>query len=345
MFQLENKYFLYALILIPVFVIIYGLAGIWRKKVLKAYGSLDIIQQLFPDVSASKRNWKFILYTLAFALVIMGIVNPQVGTKLEEVKRKGADLMICLDVSNSMNAEDLQPSRLEKAKQAISKLINKLEGDRIGVIVFGGQAYVQLPITTDYSAAKLFLDGINTGMIPTQGTAIGNAIDLAMESFGKDEGKNKAIVIITDGENHEDDAVKAAEGAAEKGVTIHTIGMGSVDGAPIPLYRGGVKEGYRKDNEGNTVVTKLNEQMLQEIAAAGNGIYVRASNADAGLNNVIDAIDKLEKKEFESKMFSDYEDRFQWFIAAAVLLLVIEFLLTERKSKLYQKLNLFNDQE
>jgi Ca-activated chloride channel family protein len=345
MFQLENKYYLYALCLIPVFIILYWLLNRWRKRVLASYGSLAIIQQLFPDVSASKRTWKFILFTLAFALVIIGIVNPQVGTKLEEVKRKGADLMICLDVSNSMNAEDLQPNRLEKAKQAISKLINKLEGDRVGVIVFGGEAYVQLPITTDYSAAKLFLESINTDMIPTQGTAIGNAINLAVESFGKDEGKNKAIVVITDGENHEDDAIKAAEAAAEKGITIHTIGMGSADGAPIPVYRGTVREGYRKDNQGNTVVTKLNEQVLQEIAATGNGIYVRATNADAGLNNVLDAIDKLEKKQFDSKMYSDYEDRFQWFIAAAVLLLLIELLLSERKSKIYQRLNLFNDQK
>lgn len=343
MFQLENKYYLYALGLIPVFIIIYWLMSRWRKKVLTAYGDLSVIQQLFPDVSKTKRIWKFILYTLAFGLIIIGIVNPQIGTKLEEVKRKGADLMICLDVSNSMKAEDLQPNRLEKAKQAISKLVDKLEGDRIGIIVFAGDAYVQLPITTDYSAAKLFMESINTDMIPTQGTAIGSAIDLAMESFGKDEGKNKAIIIITDGENHEDDAIRAAESAAEKGITIHTIGMGSADGSPIPLYRGNVREGFRKDKEGNTVVTKLNEQVLQEIAMAGNGIYVRASNSDAGLNNVLDAVDKLEKKQFESKMYSDYEDRFQWFIAGALLLLLIETFLTERKSKFYERLNIFGE--
>lgn len=345
MFQLENKYFLYALSLVPVFIIIIWLYNRWRKKALAAYGDILIIQQLIPDVSKSKRLWKFILFTLAFALVILGIVNPQVGTKLEEVKRKGADLMICLDVSNSMKAEDLQPNRLEKAKQAISKLINKLEGDRIGIIVFGGEAYVQLPITTDYSAAKLFLESINTDMIPTQGTAIGTAIDLAIESFGKDEGKNKAIVIITDGENHEDDAIKAAEGAAEKGIAIHTIGMGSADGSPIPVYKNNVREGFRKDNEGNTIITKLNEPILQEVAEAGNGIYVRASNSDAGLSSVLDAISKLEKKQFESKMYSDYEDRFQWFIAAAFLLLLIDLFLTERKSKIYQQLNLFNDKK
>lgn len=343
MFQLENKYFLYALGLVPVFIIIYWLHNRWRKKALAGYGDIAIIQQLIPDVSKSKRSFKFILFMLAFALLTIGIVNPQVGTKLEEVKRKGADLMICLDVSNSMKAEDLQPNRLEKAKQAISKLINKLEGDRLGIIVFGGEAYVQLPITTDYSAAKLFLESINTDMIPTQGTAIGTAIDLAMESFGKDEGKNKAVVIITDGENHEDDAIRAAELAAEKGIAIHTIGMGSAEGAPIPVYKNNVRESFRKDNEGNTVITKLNEQVLQEIAATANGIYIRASNSDAGLNNVLNEISKLEKKQFESKMYSDYEDRFQWFIAAALLLLLIELFLTERKSKIYQRLNLFND--
>ena len=345
MFQLENKYFLYALGLIPVLIVVYWLMNRWRKKVLGVYGDIAIIQQLFPDVSTSKRAWKFILFMIAFSLLILGIVNPQVGTKLEEVKRKGADLMICLDVSNSMKAEDLQPNRLEKAKQAISKLINKLEGDRIGIIVFGGEAYVQLPITTDYSAAKLFLESINTDMIPTQGTAIGRAIDLAIESFGKDEGKNKAIVIITDGENHEDDAVKASELAADKGIAVHTIGLGSTEGSPIPVYKNNVKEGFRKDKEGNTVVTKLDEQILKEIATIGNGIYVHASNSDAGLNSVLNAIGKLEKKQFESKMYSDYEDRFQWFIASALVLLLIELFLSERKSKIYERLNLFNDKK
>lgn len=342
--QLENEYYLYVLGLVPLLIIFYLLMSRWRRKALESFGDITVIRQLFPDVSGAKRTWKFILYLSAFTLLIIAIVNPQVGTRLEEVKRKGADLMICLDVSNSMKAEDLQPNRLEKAKQAMSKLIGKLEGDRIGIIVFGGEAYVQLPITTDYSAAKLFLESINTDMIPTQGTDITKAIDMAMESFGKDEGKNKAIVIITDGEDHEEGAIKAAESAVEKGIAIHTIGMGSAAGAPIPVYKGGTREGFRKDKEGNTVVTKLNEQMLQELAAAGNGIYVRASNSDAGLNNVLDAIDQLEKKQFESKLYSDYEDRFQWFIAAALIVLLVETFLTERKSKIYQRLNLFGNE-
>jgi len=345
MYQFENKIYFFALALIPLFIIMHFLASAWRKRALKRFGDMAIIQQLFPEVSRSKRRWKFILFTIAFGMVVIGIINPQVGTKLEEVKRKGADIMICLDVSNSMKAEDLQPNRLEKAKQAISKLIDKLEGDRIGVIIFGGDAYVQLPITTDYAAAKLFLESISTDMVPTQGTAIGSAIDLAMESFGKDEGKNKAIVIITDGENHEDDAVKAAEAAAEKGVTIHTIGMGSAEGVPIPLYRGNVRDGYRKDKAGNTIVTKLEEKTLQEIAAAANGIYVRATKSDAGLNNVLEAINNLDKKEFESKLYGDYQDWFLIFIWCAFVLLIIEMLLSERKSKLYQRLNLFGNEK
>ena len=345
MFHLENKYMLYAFVIIPFLVLGYWYIVRKRKKALAAFGEQRIIDILLPDVSETKRAFKGIIYVVAFSFLIYGMANPQVGTKLEEVKRKGADLMICLDVSNSMKAEDLQPNRLERAKQSLSKLIDGLEGDRIGIIVFGGQAYVQLPITTDYAAAKLFLESINTDMVPTQGTAIGKAIDLALESFGKDEGKNKAIVIITDGENHEDDAIRAAEAAAEKGISIHSIGMGSENGAPIPIYKNGIQDGFRKDKEGNTVVTKLNEPMLQQLAAAGSGVYVRATNSDAGLKNVLDAIDKLEKKQFESKMYSDYEDRFQWFIAIAFVLLLIETLLTERKSKLYQRLNLFGDKD
>jgi len=331
----------YAFAVLPIVAILYFFTIRWREKALKKYGEYSVVNRLLADVSKTKRIWKFILYVVAFALIIIGLVNPLIGMKEQEVKRKGADIMICLDVSNSMNAEDLQPSRLEKSKQALSKLIEKLKGDRIGIIVFGGQAYVQLPITTDYAAAKLFLSSINTGMVPTQGTAIGNAIDLAIESFGKDEGKNKAIVVITDGENHEDDAVKAAEYAYEKGISVHAIGIGSEQGAPIPIFRNNVREGYRKDKEGNTIITKLNEQALQEIASAGNGIYVRATNADVGLKNILQAIDELDKKEFESKMYSDYEDQFQWFVVFAFVLLIIETFLSEKKSELYKRLNLF----
>jgi len=344
MLQLENKYFLVALILIPLFILLYWLTVRWRKRTIQLYGEPEVIKKLIPTISVNKRFAKFILFLGAFGLLIIGIVNPQIGTRLENVKRTGADLMICLDVSNSMRATDLSPNRLDKAKMAISKLIDKLNGDRIGIIIFAGEAFVQLPITTDYASSKLFLESITPDMIPTQGTNIGDAIDLSMESFGKDEGKNKAIIIITDGEDNESSGVKAAQQAAEKGVAIYTIGMGSTAGAPIPTYSNGTRE-YKKDKQGNTIVTRLNEQTLQEIAAAGNGIFVRATNSDAGLNNVLNAVDKLEKKQFESKMYSDYEDRFQLFICGTFLLLLIETFISERKSKLYKRLMLFENEK
>ena len=345
MFQLENKYFLAAFILVPLFILLYGLTVRWRKKTLQLYGEPAVVKKLIPDISVNKRFAKFILFLIAFAFLIIGIVNPQFGIQLENTKRTGADLMICLDVSNSMKATDLSPNRLGKAKMAINKLIEKLNGDRIGIIIFAGEAYVQLPITTDYAASKLFLESISPDMIPTQGTNIGAAIDLAMESFGKDEGKNKAILIITDGEDNESAGIKAAQRAAEKNVSIFTIGMGSPDGAPIPSYVNGVKEGYKKDKEGNTIVTRLNEQTLREIATAGNGIFVRATNSDAGLNNVLNEIDKLEKKQFESKMYSDYEDQFQAFICVTFLLLLVEVFINERKSKLSKRLKLFENEK
>lgn len=344
MIQFENPYYLWLLCVIPILIAIAWLLSSWRKKTLSKYGEPAVVQQLFPEVSKTKRVWKQVLFILAILLMIIGVVNPQIGTKLQKSENKGADLMICLDVSNSMLAEDLEPNRLDKAKLAIARLIDELQGDRIGLIVFAGEAYVQLPITTDYAAAKMFLESVNTHLISSQGTAIGKAIELAIESFGKETGKNKAILIITDGENHEDNAIDIATEAAGKGIAIHTIGIGSEGGAPIPILKSNVHIGYRKDKEGNTVISKLNETMLQQIAAAGNGVYVRASNSSVGLNNVLNAIEQLEKKQYESKWYADYEDRFQWFIAPALFLLLIELLINEKKSKWVERLNFFGEE-
>ena len=277
--------------------------------------------------------------------MVIGLANPQIGSKMEEVKREGVDLMIAVDLSNSMLSEDLQPNRLLRAKQAISRLIDRLEGDRIGLVVFAGEAYVQLPITTDYSAAKLFLSTINTNIISTQGTAIGKAILLSLKSFDFENAQSKAIIIITDGENHEDDATEIAEQAAEKGVFVHTIGMGSIDGGPIPIKnRYDQLQGYRKDKQGNTVITKLNESMLQDIAQSGGGSYIRANNTQSGLDALFKEINKMEKKEIGSKIFTDYKDRFQIFIGFALLLLVIDLFILERKNKWSNKINLFEDE-
>ncbi len=310
-----------------------------QRRAWKKLGESALLARLSPHTSKGKPLLKMILYCLGFGLIAVGLASPQIGTKLEEVKREGIDVIIALDVSNSMKAEDIRPNRLERAKQSIARFIDKLENDRIGLIVFAGKAYVQLPITTDFSAAKLFLSSINTNLIPTQGTAIGAAIDLSMTSFAGKDNKHKALVIITDGENHEDDALESAKNAAKEGVVIYTIGMGSPEGAPIPVSNGSQSD-FLKDNAGNTVITKLDQLSLEKIAAEGKGIFVRASNSDDGLETVMKEISKLDKKTFESKQFTDYEDRFQYFTAAGLLLLLIEFLISNRKSKWIEKLNL-----
>jgi Ca-activated chloride channel family protein len=344
--RFEHIEYAWALLLVPAAILLFILARIKRKKALQRFGDLPLIQQLTSEASKSKPVIKFVLAVIALTALVIGIMNPQIGSKLSEVKREGSDLIIALDVSNSMKAEDLSPNRLEKAKQAIEKLIDKLQGDRLGIIVFAGEAYVQLPITSDYTAAKLFLRNIDTDIVPTQGTAIGSAIELAAKSFGEDtKGKNRALIIITDGETHDEGAIDAAKEAEDKGIVIHTIGMGSVQGAPIPVYRNKVQVGYHKDQQGNTVITKLNEPMLQDLAKAGDGIFVRASNAEAGLNIVLSEINKLDKQEFESKRFSSYEDRFYYFIAFALILLVIEALLSERRSKWVEKVDLFGEKK
>ncbi len=341
MIRFANIEFLYALILIPLFIIIFWIMLRWKKKAMNKFGEFMVIKNLMPAVSNARIHIKFILLMFAYAFFVIGIANPQIGSKLKKVERKGIDIVLALDVSNSMLAEDIQPNRLERAKQSISKLIDNLRGDRIGIIVFAGKAYIQLPITTDYAAAKLFLSTINTDIVPVQGTAIGDAIEMAKTSFNENE-HSKAIIIITDGENHEGDAVENAKDVAEEGILVYTIGMGLPDGSPIPVYnKYGNRTGYKKDNQGNTVITKLNENMLQQIAAAGNGIYVRANNTQAGLRKIFNEINSLEKTEFESKMYSDYEDRFQYFIAIGLLFLLIEFFIFERKSKWAQRFSLF----
>ncbi|MCB0408969.1 MAG: VWA domain-containing protein [Flavobacteriales bacterium] len=329
-------------IVIPLIVLVFLFIQNWKKRKLKQFSSNDIVKRLMPNVAKKLPVLKFVLYSLAMISLLLGIANLQYGTKLEEVKREGVDLMIALDVSNSMLAEDLSPNRLERAKRAIYQLIEKLHNDRLGMIVFAGEAYVQLPITTDYSSAKLFLETIGTDIVPTQGTAIGSAIDLAMQSFDFENATSKAIIVITDGENHEDDAVQSSAAAAEMEVTVHTIGMGSENGAPIPVYRNGKQVGFRTDNSQNTVVSKLDENMLKQIAAAGEGTYVRATNANAGLGIIMNEINKMEKKEFDSKSYRDYEDRFQPFLIIALLLLIVEFFISNRKSSKLDKINLFD---
>ncbi len=342
MFRSAHPYYFYLLALIPVFVLILVLFLVWRKKALNRYGDLQVIGQLMPEFSLAKTILKFVLFMTAIIFLIFALVDPQTGSKLEKVKRKGIDLIIALDVSNSMLAEDLRPNRLERAKQSISRLIDRLEGDRIGIIVFAGKAYTQLPITTDYAAAKMFISTINTGMVQTQGTAIGEAIDIAAKSFGESK-HNKAIIIITDGEDHQGGVLEQTDAAVKKGIAIYTIGMGLPEGAPIPVYEGDRQVGYKKDQQGGVIMTKLDETLLQKIASLGNGIYIRASNSETGLNKIFDDLNKIEKTEIETKQYSDFEDRFQYFVALALIVLILDLFVFERKTQWLKKVKPFNN--
>ncbi len=343
MLKFAEPIFFYWLLLIPVFILIFSLMLSWKKRALNRFGEYSLIRKLAPDTSKNKLIVKFFLLMLAYIFLIIALANPQIGSKLEKIERKGIDLILAVDVSNSMLAQDIKPNRLLKAKQAISKLVDRLKNDRIGIVVFAGRAYTQLPITTDYSAAKLFLSTINTDIVPVQGTAIADAIDLSVESFDEND-HNKAIIIITDGENHEGDAVEAAKAAADLGIYVYTIGMGLPEGGPIPVFdKYGNQTGFKKDLKKNTVITKLDETMLQQIATAGGGKYMRASNTQAGLDKIFNEINKLEKTEFESRMFSDYEDRFQYMLAPVLFLILIELFISERRGRRFRNVNLFGE--
>ena len=342
MLRYEHIEYLYFLFGIPILIIAILFYNKWKKNALALFGDSRLVNELMHSFSKRRSQIKNILTILIFILLIIGIANPQIGTKMEEVKREGVDLIIAIDLSNSMMAEDIKPNRLERAKQAISNLIDNLKGDRIGLIVFAGEAYVQLPITTDYSAAKLFLSTTNTNIVPTQGTEISKAIDLSIESFDMENGQNKAIIIITDGESHDDEAIQSAEKANEIGVFVHTLGMGLSKGGPIPIYNQyGNQTDYRKDKEGNTIISKLNENLLMQIAKAGKGTYVRANNSKSGMSKLFTEINKMEKKEIGTMIFTEYKDRFQLFIGIAFLLLVLDLILLPRKNKWSNRINFY----
>lgn len=321
----DPKY-LVLLLLVPVIPIAYAVVRRFRLARIRRFGDEQLVRELMPSWSGAKGWVRIILFSLAFAFFVMGISRPQIGAKLSQRETKGAEIMICLDVSNSMLAQDYSPDRLSRAKLAISRLVDKLEGDRIGLIIFAGNSFVQLPITTDYVSAKMFLSSVNTESVPVQGTAIGDAILTAVRGFSAQSEKSRAIILITDGENHEDDAVDAAKQAAEMGVKVYTIGVGSVRGEPIP------KDGdLMKDSKGNIVVTRLDEETLKEIAAAGGGAYIHAGNEEFGLNPIINDLKKMEDETFNSVVFEEYDEQFMYFFAVALALLVLEMLVGERR--------------
>ena len=324
----DYKY-LYLLLLIPVFLLGYALLRGLRKRRVKAFGEPELVNALMPSRSRSKGWVRMVLFCLGFLFFVLGLARPQTGAKLSERKTRGAEIIVALDVSNSMLAQDYSPNRLERAKLAISRLTDLLQDDRIGLVIFAGTSFVQLPVTTDYVSAKMFLSSIDTGSIPIQGTAIGDAIRLSIKSFSAQSEKSRVIIVISDGENHEDDPVAAAKDAAEFGIKVYTIGVGSADGQPIPVEGGSLL----RDSKGEIVVTKLDEKTLREIARAGNGAYIHAGNEEFGLNPIVQDIRRLEDEEFGSIVFEEYDEQYMYFFGIALLLFVIEMLIGERKPR------------
>ena len=339
MFRFAHPDFLYLLFVLPALVAFYVYAMLLKKKAIKKYGNPELLAELMPEVSPGRQHLKFWLLFGAITMVIFVIAGPPFGSKLETVKRQGIEVMVCLDVSNSMLAEDVSPNRLEKAKQMLAKLTDGFKDDKMGLIVFAGDAFTQLPITSDYISAKMFLSSINPSMVTSQGTAIGAAINLALRSFTPSETSDKTIILITDGENHEDDAVKAAAAAAEKNIHVNIVGMGDPKGSPIPVAGA---NNYMKDKDGNVVITKLNEQMCQEIVAAGMGLYVRADNTNSALKALQKELDKMSKSELDSKVYSEYNEQFQTLAWIALVLLLVDFFVLDRKNRAFKKVKLFS---
>jgi Ca-activated chloride channel homolog len=339
-FRFAHAYYFYLFVLIPVLAAAFIWFLLWRKKAFAQFGDWNVIRQLVPETSTPKLMLKFVLLMIPVAFLVVTLAGPQTGSKIEKVHRKGIDLMIAIDVSNSMLAEDIKPNRLERSKQSISRLIDKLEGDRIGLIVFAGQAFTQLPITTDYGAAKLFLSTINTDLVPVQGTAIGDAIRIAVKSFGESK-NNKALIIITDGEDFQGNVLEEAEKAVNAGISIYTIGMGLPEGAPIPVYKDNLMIGYKKDGSGNPVISKLDETLLQQLATVGKGVYIRASNSETGLKPILDNLSKIQESEIEAKQFTDYEARFQYFLGFALFFLILDLFIFEKKTEWMKRIKPF----
>lgn len=343
MYQIEEPtYFIY-LVLIPVLFAVFLGVFWWKKRTQKKFATEELLKKLSPEKSPFKSVLKMIIFLIGLVFLIVSLTNPKMGTKLETVKRQGVDIVFALDVSKSMLAEDIAPNRLEKAKQIISKIVEKLGSDRIGIIIYAGNAYPLLPITTDHGAAKMFLQSANPNMVSSQGTAINEAIKLASTYYDNDEQTNRFLFIISDGEDHQDDASSAIAQATKDGIKTYTIGVGTEKGGPIPIKdKYGVLQGYKKDSKGEVVITKMNEKTLKDIADGGNGKYIRGNKTQKTVDYVEDLLVKAEKSEFESTKLSDYKDQFQWFVGFGLLFLIIDAFMFEKKTKWIQKLNLFN---
>lgn len=345
MYILEEQKFFWLLLIIPVLVVFYAALYFWKKRKQRQFASPEMFRELSPDRSRVKPTIKFLLLLLALGCLVFALVNPKIGTKMETVTREGVDIVFAIDVSKSMEAEDVAPSRLEKSKQLVTQIINNLGSDRVGIIGYAGSAFPQLPITTDYASAKMFLQSMNTDMVSSQGTAINEAIELATTYYDEGEPTSKVLIVISDGEDHGGEVEAIAREAANMGIRIFTIGVGTEKGGPIPLKRGGIVQSYKKDETGETVITRMNEETLKEIASLTNGDYVRGNVTAEVTEEVSDFLQDLDKTEFEARQFAEYQSQFQWFLGLAILLLLTDMFLLERKTAWMKRLNLFNERK
>ncbi len=340
---LEEKIWFWTLLIIPCILVLFLWLQIWKKRTQQKFANASTLNRLSPNKSTFKPILKIVLICLAFASLSVALVNPKNGTKLETVKREGIDIVFAVDVSKSMLAEDIAPNRLDKSKQLVTQIINNLASDRVGIIAYAGKAFPQLPITTDYASAKMFLNNMNTNMLSSQGTAIGEAIKLSKTYFDNQDQTNRVLVIISDGEDHGAEAIEMAKQASEEGIRIFTIGVGDVKGGPIPIKERGVISYYKKDNRGETVITHLNETTLKDIAGEAKGAYINGKSTADVVSTIRTILNKMDKTEFEAKQFADFKDQFQWFIGFAILFLILDMFLLERKTSWLKRLNLFNE--
>ena len=345
MYELEEHKYLYLLLILPVMLLLFAYVHYWKRKKQREFGDLALVAKLSPDKSTFKQVLKFVVLILAMAAMIIGLVNPKMGTKMETIKREGIDIVFAVDVSKSMLAEDVAPSRLEKSKQLVSQIINQLGNDRIGIVAYAGSAFPVLPITTDYGVAKMFLQSMNTTMVSSQGTSLDEAIKLSGTFFDKSNKTSKLVILISDGEDHSEGAEDAAAEANKMGMKIITIGVGTPKGGPIPLKQNGVVQSFKRDQNNEVVITKLNAESLTTIAKATNGVYIEGAQTKVVLDKIKKTLDTIQKTEFEATQMANFESQFQWFIGLAILLLVIDMFLLERTTTWIKNLNLFNEKQ
>ena len=343
MYQLEETTYLYILILLPIILLVFLYNKYWQKITIKKYFDDSTFNFLSPELSSTKSYIKTSLTLLIVSILVFGLVNPKIGTELKTVKREGVDIVFAIDVSKSMLAEDIAPNRIFKAKRLVSEIFNKLGSDRVGIIAYASTAIPVLPITNDFSSAKMFLESLNTDMLSSQGTSIVEAIELSKGYFDDENQTNRVLCILSDGEDHEYDENQFISTLSDSGIIILSVGLGSTKGAPIPIKENNIVKSYKKDDKGEVVITKLNDELLKKIATQSSGKYIKGDNTSLVVDEIINELKEMDKKEFESKQFVSFKDQFQWFLGAGLLLFLVNSIIFDKKTKWIEKLNLFNE--